>query len=389
MRKILVFALSVLLVLSSCSYTSDITAGIKDNPFLKTYQIPADGAVKDGLFDPPEPETPPDEENPGGEEEPPQTLQQETPPVTSDEFSFVLFADPHLGRQDPGVTQHTDEFYAFLDTKDYAFALCLGDVVDDGDIYSQEAEDFIEAVGDRTHGNFIYVLGNHDIHRYTPAQWDEHYKVLVGDGRDVTRMMRYSYDGVSFYKLDNSTRVMGKEQMNMLEEALRNDPNEYRIFLAHEVVTTGGELDQTAILFGMEAGEAMRLQRLMRNYGVSMIFTGHHHKGNIIYRFDDFAEFNAAALHQRDTAFADFESPGCLYDVSVNKAENTITLTTYVYSEEAASHWKEYRVDYFDLVSADASDVTEEPEDPGTEEPGDGSSTGDGGDEGGDASASE
>ena len=43
----------------------------------------------------------------------------------------------------------------------------------------------------------------------------------------------------------------------------------------------------------------------------------------------------------------------------------------------------------FDLVSADASDVTEEPEDPGTEEPGDGSSTGDGGDEGGDASASE
>ena len=159
----------------------------------------------------------------------------------------------------------------------------------------------------------------------------------------------------------------------MLEEALRRDPNEYRIFLAHEVVTTGGALDQTAILFGMEAGEAMRLQRLMRNYGVSMIFTGHHHKGNITYRFDDFAEFNAAALHQRDMAFADFESQGCVYNVSIDTAAKRITLTTYVHGDDADNPWKEYRVDYFDLVSADASDVPEEepeePADPGDDNP--------------------
>ena len=376
MRKMLIVALSALLVLSSCSYTSDITTGVKDNPFLKTYQIPSEGPAKEGLFDPAEPETPPDEENPGDEGNPPvqqAPLQQETPPVTGDQFSFVLFADPHLGRKDSGVTQHTEDFYKFLEAGNYPFAVCLGDIIDAGDIYSQEAEDFVEAVGDRTNGNFIYVLGNHDIHKYTPSQWDEHYKVLVGDGRDVTRMMRYSYGGVSFYKLDNSTRVMGKEQMNMLEEALRRDPNEYRIFLAHEVMTTGGALDQTAILFGMEAGEAMRLQRLMRNYGVSMIFTGHHHKGNITYRFDDFAEFNAAALHQRDMAFADFESQGCVYNVSIDTAAKRITLTTYVHGDDADNPWKEYRVDYFDLVSADASDVPEEepeePADPGDDNP--------------------
>ena len=394
MRKIIVAALSLVLVLSSCSFTSDITSGIKDNPFLKSYQIPAEGLTKDGLFDPPEPEIPPEDGEGTGEggATPPvqQTPMQETSPApVGSRFSFVLFADPHLGRDDSGVTQHTEEFYSFLGTKDYAFAVCLGDIVDAGDIYSQEAEDFIEKVGDMTHGNFIYVLGNHDIHKYTPSQWDEHYKVLVGDGRDVTRMMRYSCGGVSFYKLDNSTRVMGKEQLNMLEEALRRDPNEYRIFLAHEVVTTGGELDQTAILFGMEAGEAMRLQRLMRSYGVSLIFTGHHHKGNITYRFDGFSEFNAAALHQRDTAFADFESRGCWYDVEVDTALGVLTLTTYVASGDVESPGKVYRVDYFDLVSADAADITEEPEEPAPEDPDDDPSTVEPGEDGGNEGSGE
>ena len=175
----------------------------------------------------------------------------------------------------------------------------------------------------------------------------------------------------------------------MLEEALRRDPNEYRIFLAHEVVTTGGELDQTAILFGMEAGEAMRLQRLMRSYGVSLIFTGHHHKGNITYRFDGFSEFNAAALHQRDTAFADFESRGCWYDVEVDTASGVLTLTTYVASGDVETSGKVYRVDYFDLVSVDAADITEEPEEPAPEDPDDEPPTVEPGEDGGNEGSGE
>ena len=384
MRKLFLFLLSAVLVLSSCSYSTSIISGVKENPFADTYQITDSGPAKTGLFNP---VVPPEEGGSGEGEEtvtpPSVSAMAEPAPLPSGGFSFVMFADPHIGRSDSGVTEHTEEFLRFLDDNPgaFQFAVCLGDLIDNGDIYSNEGEAFIEAVGERTKGNFIYVLGNHDIHSHSGAEWDEQFHVLVSPDKAVTRMMRYSYGGVSFYKLDNSTRVMGKEQLRWLEDALKKDPNSYRIFLAHEVVTTGGELDQTLFLFGMEAGESMNLYRIMRDNGVSMIFTGHHHKGNITYEFDDFSEFNAAALHERTTSFSEFESRGYWYTVNINPDTEKLTLTTYVVTDDAVPY-EICGTAYFDLVAADAAHA-EEPDEGGEEIPDTGT------DEGGDETSDE
>ena len=314
------------------------------------------------------------------------------PPVSGPEsFSFALMTDPHIGRTDSGVTEHGEEFLKFLgsDTETrYDFVVCLVDLTDTGDIYASSVEKFIDDARKRTElNNFIYVIGNHDVRTQSKAAWDEQFSVLT-PGHDVSRMMRYSYKGVSIYKLDNSSRIFGKEQLRMLEEALRHDPNKYRIFLAHEVVTTGGELDQTLAIFGSEAGELLRLYRIMRDYGVSMIFTGHHHKGNIIYEGDYFAEFNAAALHTRSGSF---ESDGYAYSVDVDPISETIKVTAYVVTgeEESEMPWRETATYSFILHAADEvgkepeTDTPEEqepstpPESPDTETPGDTENGGD------------
>ena len=188
--------------------------------------------------------------------------------------------------------------------------------------------------------------------------------------------------------LDNASRIFGKDQLNMLEEALRSDPNEYRIFLAHEVVATGGALDQTTVIFGSEAGELLRLFRLMRNYDVSMFFTGHHHKGNEIYSGDGFSEFNAAALHSRSGSF---ESDGYWYTVTVDPDAGEITVTSYLVTDDSAEPWRITGTDIFPLKTADETGEEEPPvtppaddtEDGGNEDPGAGDPdpSGDAGDE--------
>lgn len=397
MRKALAIILSAILV-TSCSFYTGITQNVKENPFMPSYDLSKALEGDVDIFNPETPEEPPaEDETPGDGDEtvtpPPATApNSDEPPVSGPEsFSFALMTDPHIGRTDSGVTERGEEFLKFLgsDTeKRYDFVVCLGDLTDTGDIYASSVEKFIDDARKRTElNNFIYVIGNHDIRTQSKATWDEQFSVLTPD-HDVSRMMRYSYKGVSIYKLDNSSRIFGKEQLRMLEEALRHDPNKYRIFLAHEVVTTGGELDQTLILFGSEAGELLRLYRIMRDYGVSMIFTGHHHKGNVIYEGDYFAEFNAAALHTRSGSF---ESDGYAYSVDVDPVSETIKVTAYVVTgeEESEMPWRETATYSFILHAADEvgkepeTDTPEEqepytpPESPDTETPGDTENGGD------------
>ena len=66
--------------------------------------------------------------------------------------------------------------------------------------------------------------------------------------------------------------------------------------------------------------------RLMDEYGVSLILSGHHHKGDIEYHFTkNTGEFNAAAFHRRDS-FLDFESRGYFYLLELNTTENEIRI---------------------------------------------------------------
>ena len=352
MRAVLIL---LSLLLSSCSFYTDITSAVKGNPFEVTYSInDHDLSSVEDIFAAEVPPEPGEGDEGGGEDTggpvppPPEALSA----VEPSRFTFALVTDPHIGRGDSGVTQHTEEFIDFLrSTEDIQFVACLGDIPDNGDIYSKDVEAFINDSRKATAtGNFIYVLGNHDKRTHSEAEWDERFSVLTPDYPNPTpRMMRYSFNGVSIYKLDNSSRIFGKEQLSMLEEALRNDPNRYRIFLAHETVATGGELDQSLVVFGSEAGELLRLFRIMDEYNVSILFTGHHHKGNAVYEGRSFVEFNAAALHERSVFY---ESDGYWYTVDIDPVEESIVITAYSITDDAARPWRETASYTFPLVAA-------------------------------------
>lgn len=145
-------------------------------------------------------------------------------------------------------------------------------------------------------------------------------------------MARYVYGEIlSIYKLDNSMRILGQQQMVWLEEALREDNAKYKIIITHDNVTTGGVLDQSLFITGVaNIQERNRLYRLMNEYGVGLILSGHHHKGNIQYKMSPkMGELNLAAYHQRKTLL-DFESEGYFYRCSLDVEIGRLTIDGYL-----------------------------------------------------------
>lgn len=312
MRKL--FIIMIALCLLSCEPASRIAGKLESNPFseavdLESISCSVSGEVEDGVLI----------ATPGYE-----TIKYNGSGI----ISFPLFTDVHVLREDEdsGILEYRDELLSFLEGGDYPFAVNLGDTLDSGGFSDKETLDFLTRASDSVNGRLLYAIGNHELHAETGESFDRFFSSLR-PGHECVRMMRYVYGPLSIYKLDNSKRTFGLEQLLYLEEALREDESPYKIFIAHGSVASGGRFDQTLAIFGIDPEEANMLYRLMDEYGVSMIFTGHNHKGNILYRFaDDMAEFNAAAEHGRDVPY---ESKGSWYVVEIDTLENEIRINEY------------------------------------------------------------
>ncbi len=251
------------------------------------------------------------------------------------QVSFSAITDVHFGREKSmsNLKWFEDNYYEFLEEKHYPFIMQLGDFSDDGTFTSGREDPFIstakEKSGITSSANFINVLGNHDRHNLSP-RWnnDENFMIAeaysygkTSDGRDL----------LTIYKLDNTTRTIGIDQFEYLEEALKEDNSEYKIFIAHEIVASGGTLDMSLILFGLNVEDQTKMYKLMNKYKVGLILTGHHHIGNIEYHFDDtHGECNLAAFHQRKTQPFEFESLGYWYDVTLDADSGKVTITPYL-----------------------------------------------------------
>ena len=310
MRKALII-FSVLLAFS-CTVPGSITEGIVSNPFIKAIDLSAPGVLVTGV------------QNgvlighPYGTERDP------------DRLLFPFVTDVHTDRKDSYVTEFKDEFIGFLKENDFPFVVCLGDLSDTGDYTEDGTWEFISNAGKHANGNFIYTIGNHERHIHDAGFWDDYSRILVPEGYSP-RMARYEYGPLSIYKLDDSTRVYGKAQLEYLETALAEDDSPYKIFIAHINNTTGGYPDQSMIITGLaDIAERNRIYRLMDQYGVSLLLTGHHHRGNIAYRLGEgSSEFNAAALHRRVTPVIELESMGYWYTAEIIPEISTIRITPY------------------------------------------------------------
>ena len=314
MRKAAAIILAVILAVS-CDSASSVGDMLTENPFSD----PIDLSIAAWHIEP--------EINDGVLEV--SRAVQDSPYEDESIIRFPLITDVHVlrDRRYDDVVNFREELIGFLSDNSFPFIVNLGDTLDHGRFSEPEFLDFISRAGNAANGNFLYAIGNHELHDETSASFDRFLSALH-PGHETSRMARYVYGPLSIYKLDNSKRTFGREQLEYLEEALKCDPNPYRIFFAHEIIAAGGQLDQTLSIFGIDPEEANRLLRLMDDYHVSIIFTGHHHKGNSIYRHqDDLAEFNAAAAHRRDAM--GFESMGYWYVIEIDMAAEEIRIIPY------------------------------------------------------------
>lgn len=315
MRKHIIMII-ISIVLSSCSIVPIWNiAKLRENPFESAIDLSREGHiigqnVKDGA------------------------LEVENIPISLTPGSLIsipLITDVHVGRSDSGVEELDYEaFLSFLEKGDYPFLINLGDLVDQGRLDNSEIIRFYSLVANKVNGNHIYVIGNHELHDESPERFDTLLSAMH-PGKETARMARYTFGPLSIYKLDNSLGAFGKEQLEYLEETLRKDESKYKIFIAHVNVATGRTGDHSFVITGMsDQREVHRIMRLMDEYGVSLLLTGHHHKGNIEYHYTESAgEFNAASFHRRDT-LTNFESKGYFYILEIDTLKNEIRIVQYM-----------------------------------------------------------
>ena len=311
MRKLLALLILIaLLFLASCDLSDAIYANLfsksKGNPFIENvYKITSNSAGQ---------------------------------------LEFVVVADVHLGRErdNSGITRYDDNFEAFLkDHKtntgsNYTALLSLGDLVDQQEPANEDVEAFVSRFSKYCSNRFITMVGNHDLHAVNSTQW-ENASLKLPDSSKITyyakRMCVVKCGEVSIYITNNAKRLFGYQQLEYLEEALKKDTNPIKIVLAHENVMSGGELNQSLILYGNpDIYERSNFARIMEENGVALVLTAHTHRGNIIHKYkENTYEMNLCAYHARDTLL-DLESKGIWYTMSFDTTSKEIVMKTYLAS---------------------------------------------------------
>ena len=293
---ILLFALSlVMLTLSSCrlDIMTDIMDGYDSNPFLD--RKPLDTARQG-----------------------------------DDEITFLLFSDAHLNRKDEDswAEDNTPYLKDFLceNKNDYDFVISLGDIEDAGDINAPELKKFLKFFEDNGI-TYLSALGNHELQSFHErSEWNALYESYGLFGT----VGCYTYGDLSIYVTDSTKRIYGRQQLSWLEEALECDESRYKIMITHVNTYSGGTFDSSLLFFGTaDIAERNEIYRLMTKYGVSVLFNGHFHTGNIRSNHSTYvSEFNAAALHSREL-IKGWYTPGYFYTCTIDSSASQLIMDTW------------------------------------------------------------
>ncbi|WP_320130201.1 metallophosphoesterase [uncultured Sphaerochaeta sp.] len=250
--------------------------------------------------------------------------------------SFLLMTDQHFTRQDTGVWYAQDTFFSWLQTYQETTAgqdarhldlmLSLGDVTEDSrEIEFSQYSQFLaklKTYGIETHS----IKGNHDIRSKEESNnyWDTYVQEPL--------FQAFSYHGVSFYLLDTSCRTLGITQREKLERALAKD-GQPKIFLTHMPLYGKPTLLYYCLPDTQEREEILRI---MNQYSVGLYISGHHHQGDITYRFTDtLSEFVAGAFNGR-TSLVETTLPRW-YICSFDASTSVISITRYAVHKSTLS----------------------------------------------------
>lgn len=258
----------------------------------------------------------------------------------TDKLEFALVTDVHLQREEhvSGIKRYDDNFESFLSEKEggYTALLSLGDLVDEQYPINDKVSSFISRFSKYCSNLFIATVGNHDLHIATPTQWENSSPDIPVVTYFAKRMGVVKCGEVSIYITDNAKRIFGHQQLEYLEEALKKDTNKIKIVLAHENVMSGGVIDQSLILYGnADIYERSNFARILEENNVSLVLSGHTHKGNAIYKFNKRTyEMNLCAYHGRDMDI-ELESKGNWYTISFDTSTKEIVIKNFLASTKA------------------------------------------------------
>ena len=281
---ILLFALSlVMLTLSSCrlDIMTDIMDGYDSNPFLD--RKPLDTARQG-----------------------------------DDEITFLLFSDAHLNRKDEDswAEDNTPYLKKFLceNRNDYDFVISLGDIEDAGDINAPELKEFLEFFREKGI-TYLSALGNHELQSFHErSEWNALYESYGLFGT----VGCYTYGDLSIYVTDSTKRIYGRQQLSWLEEALECDESRYKIMITHVNTYSGGTFDSSLLFFGTaDIAERNEIYRLMTKYGVSVLFNGHFHTGNI------------RSNHSTRELIKGWYTPGYFYTCTIDSSASQLIMDTW------------------------------------------------------------
>lgn len=253
-----------------------------------------------------------------------------TTDTNADTITFLWLTDVHLGKEKThpnSFISFNEELFNWLEkeNKKYPFTLITGDLVQSVKDFKQ-AKDYITRLKDFCNDNVIYTIGNHEINKAPSNKpW------LDYNFGDLSHSLfgRYTYRGISIYKLDTALRTFGLTQLKALEKALKTDTNNFKLFVSH-IPLSGNPLEATTLYFTIGSAEERNfIISLMQNYKVGVYLAGHHHKGNWEEHYNETTgEFIGSAAHKN--ILLNLDGIGYFYECTLDKEKKTLTITPHL-----------------------------------------------------------
>jgi len=193
--------------------------------------------------------------------------------VTEQDYRFAVVGD-RTGSCVGGVFADIIDEVKLLDPD---FVICVGDLIhgytEDTLAIHAQWDTLLDVVKKLPH-TFHFVAGNHEIQNETDRRI---YEQRTG----VKRYYSFDYKNSHFIILDNTMtywpipQEMDQAQLDWLKEDLEKHKDSDNIFVFYHIPT---------YLYALEADTSDPLVETFENYGVDIVFTGHHHQYSYLER---------------------------------------------------------------------------------------------------------
>jgi len=197
-----------------------------------------------------------------------------------EKFNFLWLTDMHI-RDDR--KDYFPQLGNFATAHNSSFIITSGDLTNDGE--SDNYDYVLYQVDKYLSVPFYSAIGNHDLYG---DGWDE-FKKKIGPST-----ASFTYGGALFVILDTASCEVGRDQMDWLEDTLKDSHEKHKFIFSHMCLYN--KVAELPIIL-CDPDERLRLLSLLRDYKVDFFLCGHGH-------YDEKIEIDGTTHIQGATASA-------------------------------------------------------------------------------------